>query len=123
MDIKPVKDIEKPRYPLKTEVSGVSLKKALPGRWTRSAAAKVALGALAAVSLAGCAQGSDKGIIQEPFNDIAGVLMMPATPGGKTAPAMINVAPLFLHGEGRGAFAAVWSLRPRSCRKTMRLQL
>lgn len=108
MEIKPVKQTEKPKYPLKTEINDEVLKKQIPKRWMQSPAAKIALGTLAAVTLAGCGP--------EPEPIVAGGTMAVAPPtettvsvspeilSGTPEPIMINVAPLFEHGEGRGAF-------------------
>jgi hypothetical protein len=112
MDIKPVKDARHPKYPLKEQCSEEFLKTCVPKRWAQSAAAKVALGTLAAMTLAGCGQGAEKGIIKNFVNDIAGATITPATPEGTVAPATLNVAPLFVHGEGRGAFGCVMVAPP-----------
>lgn len=108
MDVNPVKETEKPKYPLKTEISEVSLKKALPGRWTRSTAAKVALGTLAAMTLTACGptnttpEGSPKPTAV--ITEISASQIVEATPFGEAMTPYIMVAPLFLHGEGRGSF-------------------
>lgn len=107
MEIKPVKGIEKPKYPQKDEVDIDEVKKSIPKRWASSPAAKIALGTLAIVSLAGCVSDPPMGTPappiptteetvspEETYYQTAGVPMAPA----------VNVAPLFIHGEGRGAF-------------------
>jgi hypothetical protein len=110
MEIKPVNNIEKPKYPLKDEVTRETINSSLPKRWVSGRTVKIALGTLAAVSLAGCA------VIKVPT---AGVPLPPsatseasfatASPdtsvyGGVPMLATIKVAPLFVHGEGRGAY-------------------
>lgn len=126
MDIKPVKGIEKPNYPLKDEVKAQTLKEYVPKRWTGSPAAKVALGALAAMSLAGytpSAAGESKYIFpmntsQVSSQQTVGVSEPPQTPTveyipeGSVAPAVLNVAPLFTHGDGRGSFGCVMVAPP-----------
>lgn len=54
MEIKPVKGVQPPKYPLKNEVSTTQIKVAIPRRWAVSQAAKAALGTLAVTALAGC---------------------------------------------------------------------
>lgn len=124
MDISPVKGVKAPKYPMKEEVSADLLKAKPPQRWAVSAAARIALGTLAAMSLTGCA----------PEPPLAGVPMPPETvtegtagcdttqpkqtpmieePAiGEPAAPTINVAPLFLHGEGTGAFGCVMIAPP-----------
>lgn len=106
MDIKPVKHTEKPKYPLKTEIKEEELKKRIPKRWTANPAAKIALGTLAVVSLAGCAPevlaGVEEAVIP-PTEASVSVTPTQVMPEGTPVPAMINVAPLFVHGEGRGS--------------------
>lgn len=108
MDIRPVKETEKPKYPLKEEVSSGALKISLPKRWIGSPAIKVALGTLAAITLAGCANQMPEGSVAPPATVSEGAIIS-QTPdisvfAGTPEPAHINVAPIFAHGEGRGAF-------------------
>lgn len=122
MEIKPVKDINTPKYPLRDEVGADALRQQIPKRWAGSAAAKVALGTLAAMTLAGCV----------PDMPTAGVPLPPSAATENTAATaipsesqiidtvlagaplinMITVAPLFLHGEGRGGFGCVMVAPP-----------
>jgi len=115
MEIKPVKNIEEPKYPLKDEVAAEVLKNSAPKRWASSGAAKAALAALTAAALAGCT----------PRIPTAGVPLPPSavsessfpTPeisvfAGAPATAAIRVAPLFEHGDGRGAFGCVMVTPP-----------
>ena len=115
MEIKPVKNIEEPKYPLKDEVAAEVLKNSAPKRWASSGAAKAALAALTAAALAGCT----------PQIPTAGVPLPPSavtessfpTPeisvfAGAPAIAAIRVAPLFEHGAGRGAFGCVMVTPP-----------
>lgn len=131
MEIKPVKNIEKPKYPQKDEIDIEEVKKSLPKRWAQSPAAKIALGTLAVVSLAGCVPyvpvGSPvptmlmtEGTVspKETYSQTAGVTAPPVVTAEVTLPPLktyprtegivmaptVNVAPIFLHGEGRGAF-------------------
>lgn len=113
MELKPVKDVLKPNYPLKDEVSTQQIKACVPQRWVASRAAKVALGTLAAMSLAGCVQTT------------AGVPIAPASSSEETTSCIIDdlvigeamaptvsVAPLFTHGEGMGSFGCVMVAPP-----------
>lgn len=105
MEIKPVKHTEKPKYPLKTELNEGALKKQIPGRWVQSAPAKAALAALAVVTLAGC---TPTGLPIVPPQGIKGAANIPRVieymPEGTTEPAALRIAPLFIHGEGRGTY-------------------
>lgn len=114
MEIKPVKQTEKPKYPLKTELKDEELKKQIPRRWASSPAAKIALGTLAVVTLTGCAPERIPGLIDTVIPPTeASVSTTPNyVPEGTTVPAMINVAPLFQHGDGRGAFGCVMVAPP-----------
>lgn len=130
MEIKPVKKMEKPKYPVKEDVTINELKASVPKRWASGTAAKVALGTLAAMSLAGCtppiettgaptppaAQTEETAsLTQDPrptitFMETAGVPAAIPTPViedmpmGEPAMPMVSIAPLFIHGAGRGAF-------------------
>lgn len=63
MEIKPIKNAAQPKYPVKAQITGRMLKATVPGRWTNSTAAKLALGAMAAMTLTGCTDGTDSGRI------------------------------------------------------------
>lgn len=99
------KQTEQPKYPLKTELNGEMLKKEIPKRWMKSPAVKAALGTLAVVTLAGCNFGGAPMPISSATE--GNVIVSPTahlTPQGTPEAPMINVAPLFIHGEGRGTF-------------------
>jgi hypothetical protein len=112
MEIKPVKLAGKPNYPLKTELNKEELKKQIPKRWAQSPAARIALGTLAVVSLAGCtADGKltpPSAVTKEasPSPTEEYILM------GEPLAPMINVAPLFRHGNGSGAFGCMMVAPP-----------
>ncbi|MGI5849258.1 MAG: hypothetical protein ACOX8Q_04185 [Christensenellales bacterium] len=138
MDITPVKKTDKPKYPVKEDVSVDDLKASIPKRWTLNAAARVALGTLAVISLAGCAADLPTVGIPAPPAAKTGeasfwnqtnspTIIFPQTVGvpepsqipvieetliGEPAMPMIYVAPLFIHGEGRGAFGCVMVAPP-----------
>ncbi len=127
MEIRPVKDTAMPKYPRKNEIDIEDVKKSVPKRWAESPAVKVALGTLAIVSLAGCVPQPTAGIPAPPsaateetvsplqtYCQTAPPALTPEitlppfksdyrTDGIVMAPT-IEVAPMFLHGEGRGAF-------------------
>lgn len=110
MEIKPLSDINKPKYPLKYEVKEEALKAKLPKRWTQNAAAKAALGALAVVTLAGCSDGQPVNLPTPIGSSVSGTTVTTETPiidvvyPGETVAPVLNVAPLFIHGEGRGTY-------------------
>ncbi len=124
MEIKPVRSVKAPKYPIKEEVQAETLKTQPPQRWVGNAAAKIALGTLAAMSLAGCAPEPPLAGVPMPPETVteetaAGGSVMPAeTPviemptDGEPAAPTINIAPLFLHGEGTGAFGCVMIAPP-----------
>jgi hypothetical protein len=108
MEIKPVGIAVYPQYPKREGISSEQIKDSVPQRWAGSHAAKIALGALAAMSLAGCTPPRTAGVpiapsptteemvSQSPVVD--DVLM------GEVMAPTISVAPLFEHGDGMGAF-------------------
>ena len=114
MDIKPLKNIETPRYPKKEDLCADTIKQSVPKRWALSTAAKVALGMLAAMSLAGCTYNLNPGIGTQSSDALKSDAQQASASSivssteyiteGIVAPAMLNVAPLFEHGKGRGAF-------------------
>ena len=124
MEIKPVRSVKAPKYPVKEAVSTDTLKAQPPRRWAGNAAARIALGTLAAMSLAGCAPEPPlAGVPQPPEMSTEGTAACDsATPAetpiidmptdGEPAAPSINVAPLFLHGEGMGAFGCVMIAPP-----------
>ena len=140
MEIKPVKKAGLPKYPVKEQITGKVLKAEVPARWTKSAAAKIALGAMAAMTLAGCTPPKmppdgqqppgDNGIEQAgqwgqkptptiEFTPTAGVPAPSETPviddfelAGEPMMPTITAAPLFVHGDGRGAMGCVMIAPP-----------
>ena len=114
MEIKPVKDAQPPKYPLKEEVSTEHVKASVPQRWVMSRAAKVALGTLAAMSLAGCVPEVFPGEAIAPAVTTENTVSPPdgqALAGVPMAPT-VTVAPLFTHGDGLGAFGCVMVAPP-----------
>lgn len=137
MEIKPVRSAQAPNYPVKEEVPAGALTARPPQRWAGNAAARIALGTLAAMSLAGCApepplagvplppemttEGTAACVSPTPgltYEPTAGVPEPPQTPvitympEGDVLPPSLNIAPLFLHGEGTGAFGCVMIAPP-----------
>lgn len=134
MELKPVKEKQTPKYPLKENVPAQTLKELPPQRWTKNAAAKVALGTLAVMSLAGCTPYAGVPLPPEmateetasmdtaqptvTYEQTAGVPAPGETPVVETVtvgePAMptVSVAPLFVHGDGMGAFGCVMVAPP-----------
>ncbi len=130
MDIKPVKDVQVPQYPRKEEVAPERIKVCIPLRWAKSPAAKIALGALAAMSLTGLAAcdgsvATDRltatdaapggAEISAAFTTEASVSQSPVISDilmGEAMSPTINVAPLFVHGDGLGAFGCVMVAPP-----------
>jgi hypothetical protein len=111
MEIKPVKKTEPPQYPIKEDVTAEQIKAQVPKRWQDNKAAKLALGALAAMTLGGCEAPPLAGVPMPPETSIPvespnpsdtqiieGIIM------GEVMAPTIMVAPLFAHGNGRGAF-------------------
>ena len=115
MDIKPVESIEKPKYPVKEDIKADLLKNSMPKRWVSSTAAKIAFGTLAAMSLAGCATIQKNGASSVQPEETPSIeqtdTIYTQTAGVPLAPT-VTVAPLFLHGEGRGAFGCVMVAPP-----------
>ena len=124
MEIKPVRSAKAPKYPVKEEVSEDTLKAQPPLRWVGNAAARIALGTLAAMSLSGCVPEPPlAGVPQPPEMSTEGTAacatdapeetpVIALAPVGEPAEPSINIAPLFLHGEGMGAFGCVMIAPP-----------
>lgn len=116
MEIKPVKNAASPQYPVREEVSSDQIKACVPQRWADSRAAKVALGTLAAMTLAGCTPQVAAGgpLAPETVTEVTAsqcavlealeTAVVDGAPMGKTMLYFLSIAPLFLHGEGMGAF-------------------
>ncbi len=103
MEVKPLMYIKKPKYPLKEELNEEELKQRIPKRWMVSPAAKIAFGTLAAVTLTGCTYGGAPSVA---YNVSETSII------SDTYPAMINIAPLFEHGEGRGSYGCMMIAPP-----------
>lgn len=119
MKIKPVKQSTPPQYPVKEDVAEQQIKSQVPKRWLDNKAAKVALGALAAMTLAGCETPPLAGVPAPPETTIPTKSPAPTNDeiidytimGEVMAPTMM-VAPLFVHGGGQGAFGCVMVAPP-----------
>ena len=108
MELKPVMQVKQPNYPQKGQIDDKALIQRVPLRWSRGAA-KIALSALAAVSLAGCRFDGQRGSDTNVFTGFFNALFPTPTPyehllAGDIMPYPVSVAPLFLHGEGRGVY-------------------
>jgi hypothetical protein len=114
MEIRPVKEREKPKYPKKDEIDIEEVKRSIPKRWASSPAAKIALGTLAAVSLAGCVPQVPAGSPAPPSATTEETTSTVETYHleGIVAAPTVNVAPLFIHGNGRGAFGGDMASMP-----------
>ncbi|HPT78112.1 MAG TPA: hypothetical protein PK830_03290 [Candidatus Atribacteria bacterium] len=96
MEVKPVKTYKKPGYPDKLAVlNEPELLKSVPERWKNNARALFAMSALFALTAAGCG----------PVPDVTGGEGNDKNPVLKNNPAL--VAPIFVHGDGRGGFGCV----------------
>jgi hypothetical protein len=113
MEIKPVKEIKEPLYPRKDEVTLTEIQEKVPKRWRASNAAKVALGALAVVSLAGCKPQVYAGVPMPAETETEQTVAVSNTPdigvitAGIPAPTPFFIAPLFEHGEGFGVMSEI----------------
>lgn len=119
MEIQPLKMIHEPNYPQRENVSVADLKTSIPKRWITCSAAKVALGTLAVMSLVGCSSNgnkipdttSTKQTAQVDSTQPTQVIDDYATEGEVMVP-MISVAPLFVHGDGRGTLGCIMVAPP-----------
>ena len=114
MDLKPVKDVQLPQYPRKEEVSPDRIRVCIPLRWAKSPAVKVALGALAAMTLTGCVPIRTAGvpIAPETATEETATGTVDNIAMGEPMVCTIRVAPLFVHGDGLGAFGCVMVAPP-----------
>ncbi|MCR3923268.1 MAG: metalloprotease [Firmicutes bacterium] len=87
MDVKPIENYKNPTYPTKEEAQkNPNLLKTMPERWRGNAYAAVAFSSLLLMTLTAC---SGKEHV------------------GETTGTAGQVAPLFIHGDGRGSFGCV----------------
>ena len=92
--VKSVKKYAPPKYPTLADASRTPmLLKKLPSRWEKNAKVIAAVGLLGAISLTSC------GILEPKNNTGTGY-----NPGSDK---LLNVAPLFIHGEGTGSMGCV----------------
>lgn len=119
MKIQPLKTIHQPNYPQKENVSAADLKTSIPKRWVTCSAAKVALGTLAVMSLVGCSSNGDKIPHTTSTKQSAEVnttqpvqLIDDYATEGEVMVPMISVAPLFVHGDGRGTLGCIMVAPP-----------
>ncbi len=118
MEIRPVGGKQSPNYPRREDVSPETLKAQPPQRWAVNTAALIAMGTLAAVSLAGCRTAGPPLPPEMATEETAGIIAQVETPvvdmafvGEPTEP-MLRIAPLFEHGDGLGAFGCVMVAPP-----------
>jgi len=92
--VMPVKKYTVPKYPTLADAQCKPLLlKKLPSRWEKNAAVVTAIGILGAVTLTSCG-------LLEPRNDTGAGY----NPGSEN---FLNVAPVFIHGEGTGSMGCV----------------
>ena len=97
LKVKPVKKYANPKYPtIKDAQCAPLLLKKLPSRWEKNAKVIAAMGLLGAMTLTSC------GILEPKNNDNAGT-----ENNNPVSENYLNVAPLFIHGEGTGAMGCV----------------
>lgn len=111
MEIRPVGGKQSPNYPRREDVSPESLKAQPPQRWAANKAALIALGTLATVTLAGCMPFGGAPLTSDiTTEETAGIAIPTETPieetlaMGEPLMATIPIAPLFVHGNGMGAY-------------------
>ncbi len=110
MEIRPVGGKQSPNYPRREDVSPETLKAQPPQRWAVNTAALIAMGTLAAVSLAGCRTAGPPLPPEMATEETAGIIAQVETPVIETLmmgePMMptISIAPLFVHGNGMGVY-------------------
>ena len=119
MEIKPVKETTPPQYPVKESITAEQIKSQVPKRWFDNKAAKLALGALAAMTLSGCETPPLAGVPTPPETSIpmvspnsSGSSMVEGVTAGVPQAQTFKVAPLFVHGGGQGAFGCVMVAPP-----------
>lgn len=110
MEVKPVGSKQPPNYPLKEDVTADALKAQPPQRWAVNKAALIAMGALVTVSLTGCRTAGAPLPPEMTTEDTAGIMAATETPLvdtlviGEPLMSTIPIAPLFVHGNGMGAY-------------------
>ena len=110
MEIRPVGGKQAPNYPRKEDVSPETLKAKPPQRWAANKGALIAMGTLVSVSLTGCRTAGVPLPPEMVTEETAGITAPMETPvietplmGEPMMPA-IPIAPLFMHGNGMGAY-------------------
>lgn len=111
MEIKSVKQIKVPNYPLKEEVSYIDLKEVVPKKWVKNTVITIAMGVLVVSTLA-LNKTQSTAVVPDP--EITGTqgTIIDGSAVGEPKSNTLMVAPLFLHGEGRGAFGCVMIAPP-----------
>ena len=94
--VTPVKKYAQPKYPTQKAIGREpDLLRKLPSQWEKNAVIVAAVGMLGAMALFSCG------------------ILKPASPGGSIDPAeLLNVAPIFVHGEGTGGIGCVMIVPP-----------
>lgn len=101
MEIKPQKSYKTPAYPEKYMVlDNPDILSRLPQRWMGNATVGIALSSVIMLMLAGCGQKTGGSGALETENSGKGT-------GISNANAVVQAAPIFEHGEGRGSFGCV----------------
>lgn len=99
MEIRPVGGKQAPNYPRREDFSPETLKAQPSQRWAANKAALIAMGTLATVSLAGCVSFGGAPLAAPMETPVINAVL----PGGVLA-LTIPIAPLFIHGNGMGAY-------------------
>ena len=98
ISVTPVKKYTQPKYPTQTDAKlAPELLRKLPARWQKNAAVVAAAGLFGAITLTSCG-------ILEPGDSNTGY-----NPDSEN---FLNVAPVFIHGEGTGAMGCVMIAPP-----------
>ncbi len=111
MEIRPVGGKQAPNYPRREDFSPETLKAQPPQRWAANKAALIAMGTLATVLLAGCVSFGGAPLASDIVTEETAGITVPmetpvidaVLPGGVLA-LTIPIAPLFVHGNGMGAY-------------------
>jgi len=105
-ELKPVKRYKESAYPDKRKVMEKPyILKTVPGRWKGNIPVGIALASLLAMTTTGCAQYDKRGDSSVLHDiDTAGKNQEDKTKKEKPVP---GVAPIFIHGDGRGSFGCV----------------
>jgi len=105
MELKPVKKYKEPAYPDKRKVmEHPSILKTVPGRWKGNIRVGITLTYLLSMTMVGCSQ---QHVGNNPSGEQEVNIIDKEDNRDSETQSVPRVAPIFIHGDGRGSFGCV----------------